>query len=231
VSSRSQSSVEEARELGLEAYRDNRLAVASSDLVIVAVEPSAAESVLREVSSSLEGKILVSTVAKLGIDRIRSLLGERSRTSVFRAMPNINVEFNKGFTALAGSGFGRDAVSSVFRLLGDVVWVEEELLDVLTVVASCTPALVAEIMDAVALAALRLGVPKRLAMRVVARVFEGTAISVAEKGVYSVRNSITTPRGLTSRMLLKALENNVKNAIVTSILEASRDLASSTRSG
>ena len=216
--------MEEAKELGLEAYRDNRLAVASSDLVIVAVEPSAAEKVLREVSQDLEGKILVSTVARLGIGRIRSLLGEFSRVSVFRAMPNINVEFNKGFTALAGEGFGKDVVSYVFRLLGDVVWVDEDLLEVLTVVAACTPALVAEIMDAVALAALRLGVPKRLVMRIVARVFEGTAVSVAEKGVYSVRNSVATPRGLTSRMLLKALESNVKNAIVTSILEASREL-------
>ncbi len=207
----------------MNAYRDNKLVALESDLLIIAVEPRALNGVLDEISRFVEGKVIVSTVAKARISSIRSRLGECCKVSVFRAMPNINVEFNKGFTALAGEGFGKDLVEYVFELLGDVVWIEEDLMDAFTVVAACTPALVAEMMDAVALAALRLGIPRKLVMRVVARVFEGTAISVMKKGVYEVRNSVVTPNGLTSRMLLKALESNIKNAIVTSIVEVSKE--------
>jgi len=204
----------------LETYREPALAVSESDIVLLCVDPKHVGDVLKEISYAARGRVVVSTAARVPLAQLHRFLEGSEDVEVFRAVPNINVEVNKGFTALAGAGRSARVVEELFSLLGDVVWIDEELMDAITVAGACLPALVAEIMDAVIVAATRLGIPKRLVYRLVARVFEGTALSVLEHGASRVRDSVASPGGVTSRMLMKALEKNVKYVVASTIVEA-----------
>ncbi len=206
--SRSPESLGRAEALGLCVKRDLSELVAESDVVIVCVKPAHVARVLESVSSFLEGKIVVSIAA---LTPLKVLARVASKAiGVFRAMPNLSVEVNKGFTALTGLGEGREVVDAIFRLLGEVAWVEEELLDAFTVLTGCGPALVAEVMDAFMLAAIKMGIPRGLALKAIAALFEGTARLVTAKGLLEVRNSVATPGGITIEMLLDAERSGVK---------------------
>jgi len=216
--------LERARSLGINVSMDNRWIVTNSDVVILAVKPFQVENVLKEVRDLLDGKVLVSLVPFATIDRIRELIGDGVGVEIYRAMPNVNVEINAGFTALTGSGMRRDIVGYVFGLLGRTVWVEEKVLDLLTLLTACTPAIIAEILDAFMLAGLYLGIPKEIVEEAVVHTFVGTSMNVLRNGVYSVRNRVITPRGLTIKMIKHFLRTNVKYSIVESIVETYREL-------
>ena len=101
---------------------------------------------------------------------------------LFRAMTNINALSNSSFTALsrdvAYSSEIERAVEDLFRVLGEVVWVEEHVLDALTIISGCGPALVVELIDAFIFGSMAIGIPEHVARRAVFKLFEGTVKSL-----------------------------------------------------
>jgi len=215
--------MERVRSLGINVTTDNRL-VAQSDIVVLAVKPHQLGRVLNDIREVIEDRVLVSVAAMVSIGRIRELLGDGIRVEIYRAMPNINVEVNKGLTALTGEGVNKDIVDYLFSLLGKTLWVDERTLDLMTLITACTPAIISEIVDAFVLAALYIGIPKDLAEEAIAYTFIGTSANVLRNSIYNVRNRVITPKGLTIKMLKRFLETNVKYRIVESIVGTYQEL-------
>lgn len=200
---------------------DNKFLVEQCGLILLCVKPSQASNVLCEIGSLLRGKILVSMVALLPFSWFRQRISDD--VALFRAMTNINVLSNSSFTALSSdgsySGGVEDVVENLFKMLGDFVWVDEEVLDALTIVSGCGPALIAELIDAFILGALSIGVPEDVAKRAVFKLFEGTVKSLEMLSVSELRDCVITPRGLTIKMLKDAYARNVKLSFIE-ILES-----------
>ncbi|MGB9728345.1 MAG: pyrroline-5-carboxylate reductase family protein [Thermoprotei archaeon] len=215
-------SAENVRKLGIKVFLDNEKVIRDSDLVIIALKPHTIINVLHSLATSFEEKIVVSVAALIPLKTYSHAL---NNAEIYRAMPNINVEINKGFTALCGNkGYNAELVEKIFSLLGEVVWVDEDVLDKLTLISASTPALVAELIDAMELAALYLGVPHDLARKAVINVFAGTAELTSIKDLLNIRNAVITPKGITIKLLRKYLSLNIKSSIMDMFIYASNEL-------
>lgn len=192
--------------------------VEASEIIVVSVKPGDILDVVKAIAPALtEDKVLVSVAAFVPLQSIESYTKNRR---VYRAMPNIAIEVNKGFTALTPPERKCSKVEELFRVLGEVAWVKEDLLDLMTLISASTPAIVAELIDAFILAALKAGVPYDLTKKAVASVFQGVGKLAELKDVSSIRDSVITPRGSTIILIEKLYTYGVKGRLVKALSDA-----------
>ncbi|MEM2528647.1 MAG: prephenate dehydrogenase/arogenate dehydrogenase family protein [Ignisphaera sp.] len=208
------STLQHAKTLGLKITSSNTETILNSDIVILAVKPNDIIKVVNEVSSVAENRIVVSIAALVPYKTIKSYL---PKSYVYRAMPNIAVEVNSGFIALTPHGEKDAEVEQLFRFLGDVVWVDEEVLDILTLISASTPALLAEIADTFILASLKSGVPYSIAKKVVSSLFKGVGELLNHKPLSDIRDSVITPRGVTIKLIEKFYIHNAKSKLLETL--------------
>uniref|UniRef100_A0A7J2U462 Pyrroline-5-carboxylate reductase n=1 Tax=Ignisphaera aggregans TaxID=334771 RepID=A0A7J2U462_9CREN len=209
--------LEEASKLGFKTSESASSAARQADVVIVAVKPGDVEKALKSFADEVSGKVVVSIAALIKLKVLESIV---PKSMVYRAMPNIAVEINKGFTALTPAERKNDVVEKVFRALGEVMWVNEKVLDMLTFFSASTPAIVAELYDAFLLSALKAGVPYHVARKAIATVFQGVGALTALKEVSSIRDSVITPGGVTIRIIEKFYTYGAKQKLIEVLRDA-----------
>ncbi|EWG07660.1 MAG: pyrroline-5-carboxylate reductase [Candidatus Aramenus sulfurataquae] len=209
-----------AKSMGVEATKDNDYAVRESDLVILSVKPQHFSTVLSQVKS-WEGKKVVSVMAGIRASTLSSLL---KGAKVVRAMPNINAIVKRSVTAIAENGGRDEEIEEVFRALGTVYWVPEEMLDVWTALVGSGPAFISEIIDGLVLGAVECGMPRDLAYNAVLDMIAGTVENLRLNGDHPVtlRDLVTTPSGTTIRGLMTMEEQGVKSALIKTVESAYR---------
>ncbi|MCS7111070.1 MAG: pyrroline-5-carboxylate reductase [Ignisphaera sp.] len=203
--------LQQAKILGVRIAPSMTETVLNSDLVILAVKPGDIIKVVDEISTIAENKVVISIAALIPHRTIKNRL---PRSHVYRAMPNIAVEVNSGFIALTPRGEMDFEVEKFFQYLGDVVWVDEETLDMLTLISASAPALLAEIADALILAALKSGIPYAIAKKAISSLFKGTGEMLNNKSVCDIRDSVITPRGVTIRLIEKFYTHDAKSKLL-----------------
>lgn len=201
---------------------DNYRVIEQADLIIIALKPyTILENIelLKRISSE---KIVVSVAAFIPLSFYKKNVNTKE---VYRAMPNVNVEVNKGFIALHGEKKANSSlIENLFGLLGEIEWVSEEVLDKLTLICASSPALITEIMDALEIAAMYIGIPQNIARKAIINILRGTAELATNKELQSIRNSIITPKGITSKLMREFIRLNVKSSVLETFIQASEDL-------
>lgn len=196
-------SLERASKLCFEVHLDNNLVVDKSDVVFLSVKPyNVAEVAIKT------DKPVVSFVAGVPLARISGL-----STRPYRAMTNI------GLTAIAVSGEYDKEVDNLLKSLAPVVlWVEEKLLDPLTVVLGSGPALVAKLLRAYVEAAVNVGVPWDLAKSIASGLFSTAPQLVERLGYDGVVEAVATPGGTTIRAITRMA--GLEGLLATAVEEA-----------
>ena len=224
VTVRSRESLERLSRMGLRATTCNRCAVEGAGLVFLSVKPYQFPSVAPEIAGGVAGKPVVSVMA--GVPT--RVLGRVLRgAEVYRAMPNLNVRIGRSLTALyspPGARFYR-LVRGALECFGTVYDLPEELMDAWTAFAGSGPALVAEFLDALALAAVAVGIPRDVARRVAAELLETTARYLLENpGVHpaELRDEVTTPAGTTIAAIRILESKGFKSAVIDAVRDATR---------
>ncbi|MCI4436478.1 MAG: pyrroline-5-carboxylate reductase [Ignisphaera sp.] len=212
--------IERARSLGAEATRDNREAVKEADIVILSVKPQHFPTVVKQCGRDVwSGKVVVSIMAGVRLKTLKSVL---IGAEVFRAMTNMNILVKKGSTAIAlpeNDSANKGVVEEIFRCMGEVYWVPEELLDVWTSLAGSGPAFIAEIVDALVLGAVAVGMPRDLAYKAILDVLEGTAKLLRSRNDHpaNLRDEVITPGGTTIRGVMVMESEGVKAALMKTV--------------
>lgn len=209
--------LEACRAMGFVAYESPLRLAEEVDVYVIAVKPKDVTKVAEAAAPALRGKAVVSVAAMVSLAELEALF---PGAQVFRAMPNVAVEVNSGFIALAPRERRCEGVESLFSTLGTVVWVDEEVLDLLTFFSASTPAAFAELADSLILAALRAGLPHSLAKSAAASVLKGVGRLLEEKGVTEVRDSIITPGGITIRLVEHLYGLEVKSRFLEALVAA-----------
>ncbi|MGC9202989.1 MAG: pyrroline-5-carboxylate reductase [Thermoproteota archaeon] len=221
ATARSKETIEEIKKLGVKAL-SNIEATEECEVIIVSVKPSQLEQVLKEVSQYLTNKIVISIVAGVPIKWIEK---HTKDCYIYRAMPNINIVSNRAITALSTNNNDeekRKTVESIFRKMGEVVWVEERLIDVFTALSGSGPAFVCEIINAFVMAGIACGLPKEVSYKTTLELFEGTIRTLKEKRMSpsDLEDLVITPGGTTIKGIVRMEEGKLKYTIVESIKEA-----------
>ena len=216
----------------VKATTDNKAAVCDADLVIFAVKPQVAPVAL---TSDLVAEFKKSAwvLSIMGSVTIEMLHGYAPNFPVIRTMPNTPLAVGAGMTAICRDENATDEMleiaKAIFGSCGEVEVVAESALEAITAVSGCGPGYAFVIIDALADAGVRAGLPRALAIKLAAQTLAGSGKMCIETGLHPavLRDQVTSPGGTTIAGI-HALENHgVRGAFydaVQAVLKRSDEL-------
>jgi pyrroline-5-carboxylate reductase len=225
-----------SRELGgVSVGTDNRAAVAGAEIVLLCVKPQVLGQLLEEIASSLASSTLViSIAASTTTSFIQQKLGKN--VPVVRAMPNTPAMVGAAMTAVcagpAATAQHLQTAKHLFESVGRALVVDEKHMDAITALSASGPAFVFVILESLAEAGVKVGLPREMATTLAAQTLYGSAQLALETGHHPalLKDAVTTPAGCTIEGLMElekgGLRVTLMNAVIKSTIRA-RELMTS----
>lgn len=232
ATAKTEASCEEvAEELNIQAARDYRDLVSESAILLVCVKPAQIVSVAATLRAAglRSDALLISILAGVSTERLEALL--ETPNPWVRAMPNTPCIVRQGMTVVCG---GREATPEhleqaqrIFSSVGQCAVVEEHYCNAITALSGSGPAYMYLVMEALADAGVRVGLPRELALQLVAQTMLGSARMVLDTRRHpaSLRDDVTTPAGCTIGGLLMMEDGKIRSVLARAVEEATRIVA------
>ena len=191
-----------------------------ADVLVVAVKPRQVEEVLTPLRA---GKIVLSVAAGFMFDRYEAILAPG--THHISTIPNTPVSVCEGIVVCERRhSLTADEWQAVRALLGGVgmvVEVDTSLLAVAGTVCGCAPAFVAMFIEALGDAAVKHGIPRDEAYRMVSQMVVGTGRLQLESGTHpaAMKDAVCSPGG-TTIVGVAELERHAFRAAVIDAVDA-----------
>jgi len=202
ASDRDENQLSKLRALGVRVFTNNAEVVRAASVVVLAVKPQVMPVVLKELSSQIQRRhLIVSIAAGVTIKTIESSLPDKTR--VVRVMPNTPclVGASASAFALGSSATKEDGeiVGLIFSSVGKALPIEESKLDAVTGLSGSGPAYVFVLIEALADGGVRVGLPRDVALTLAAQTVFGSAKMVLESKshVGQLKDSVASPGGTT----------------------------------
>src|SRR5437660_9988678 len=171
--------------LGVKAGTSNVEAVKGADIIVIGVKPQVVEDVIEEISSHVtHQQLIVSVAASVPTSMIEKVLAPN--VPVVRAMPNTPCLLGVGMTAICkGAHASAEQVAMtcrMFDLVGRTVVVDEKHMDAVTGLSASGPAYIYIILESLAEAGVKVGLPRDIPTLLAAQTTMGAARVVLESG-------------------------------------------------
>jgi pyrroline-5-carboxylate reductase len=203
---------------------DNAEVARGSDAVFFALKVPVTLGVVRSLSHLLEGKLCVSLASSVTL----SMLKEAAPGARWaRAMSNVCAALNCAMTGISCSDDVPAAEASwledLFSLCGEVDMNPPYDLDVMTSVAGAGPAFALEMIEAMAMGGIQIGIPKGSAYKMAASAALGAARLILERGAHpaQLRDDVCSPGGMTIEGI-SILEQGARGAMMRAIVETAK---------
>jgi pyrroline-5-carboxylate reductase len=218
-------------ELGVPVSTDNRKAVREADIVLLTVKPQTVAELLREIALEINAQtLLVSVAASVPTSYLEQQLaascGELNEIPVVRAMPNTPAAVGCGMTAICrGAHAGEDHLEiarSMFDAVGRTVLLDEKHMDAVTGLSASGPAFAYIILESLAEAGVKVGLPRDVATLLAAQMMKGAASVVLETGDHPalLKDAVTTPAGCTIDGILELEEGKLRVTLIKAVVKA-----------
>jgi pyrroline-5-carboxylate reductase len=214
-----------AKELGVAVTTENRKAVQGADIVLLGVKPQVVGEVLKEIAPKLGAKTLViSVAASVPTSYIEQRLG--GKAAVVRAMPNTPSAVGCGMTGICrGAHAGAEHLEmarAMFNAVGRTVVVDEKNMDAVTGLSASGPAFAYIILESLAEAGVKVGLPRDVATLLAAQTMKGAASVVLETGDHPalLKDAVTTPAGCTIDGIMELEEGKLRVTLIKAVVKA-----------
>jgi pyrroline-5-carboxylate reductase len=214
-----------AKELGVRVTSDNRAAVKGADIVLLGVKPQVVAEVLKEIAPELGAKaVVISVAASVPTTYLEQHLGDRA--VVVRAMPNTPAAVGCGMTGICrGAHAGPehlDVAREMFDAVGRTVVVDEKNMDAVTGLSASGPAFAYIMLESLAEAGVKVGLPREVSTLLAAQMMKGSASVVLETGDHPalLKDSVTTPAGCTIDGILELEEGKLRVTLIKAVVKA-----------
>ncbi len=206
-----------ATELGIRHEADPTLAVKNAAFIVLAVKPNALVAACQPLKDHLQHKpCIISVAAGVQLTTIARFL-ETDALAMVRSMPNTPALIGCGATGLYANPNASHAdcewAESFFRAVGIVHWCTEEgALDVITALSGSGPAYIFLVMEAMADAAMALGLDAALAKTFSIQTVLGASRVALETThpLSELRKQVTSPGGTTEKALAVLEQGDLK---------------------
>ena len=202
--------------------------VPAADITLICVKPADAAAVATELAASglRPDTLLISILAGVSTEKLESMLG--TANPVVRAMPNTPATVGEGMTVVCGGKRARahDLVRAqkIFQAVGKCLALDEKHFDAVTALSGSGPGYLYLIMEALADAGVRVGLPRQVALTLVAQTMLGAATMVltTKRHPAALRDDVTTPAGCTIGGILVLEDGRVRSVLARAVEEATR---------
>lgn len=223
---RQQACDEVAAATGVAAVTEYGDLLAQTDIVLLCVKPAQAGEALETLRDAgvPPSVLLVSILAGVPTSRLESLLGRPNPW--VRAMPNTPCIVGDGMTVVAPGQAATpehlELARRIFSAVGRCAVVDEQYCNAITALSGSGPAYMYVVMEALADAGVRVGLPRDLALQLVAQTMLGSARMVLDSGRHpaSLRDDVTTPAGCTIGALLMLEDGKIRSVLARAVEEA-----------
>lgn len=216
-----------AAKLKVKVGTNNVEAAKDADVIVIAVKPQVVEDVVREISGHISPKqLIVSVAASVPTSMIEKNLPPN--VPVIRAMPNTPCLLAAGMTAICkGKHASADDValtSHLFNVVGRTVVVDEKHMDAVTALSASGPAYIYIILESLAEAGVKVGLPRDIATLLAAQTTLGAAKVVLETGDHPalLKDAVTTPAGCTIDAIMELEEGKLRVTLIKAVVKAAQ---------
>ena len=231
-----------ALELGANFAISNAQIIENCSHIILAVKPAFFSSVLEQIKSSYNDRAnseqknlptMISIMAGLSIEKIEQMSCQAGITgglqNIVRLMPNLPATVNEGMIALCtkdkvSSEFNQEVefVKEILSCAGKVEQVSEKLMDVVTAVSGSGPAYGFMFIEALADAAVLLGMPRNQAYIYASQTLKGAAQMVLETSEHpgKLKDAVCSPGGTTIQAVKSLEEKGFRSAVISAVESA-----------
>lgn len=167
------------KKLGIKVSQNNIETVKGKDIILLAVKPQNMDRVLKELKETITPNQLVISVAASVTSSLVPQERLKEGVPVVRAMPNTPSVINAGMAGLcAGIHANAEQIAvaeAIFKCVGETVFVDESLMDAVTALSASGPAYLYVVVESLAEAGVKLGIPRETATLLAAQTMFGAA--------------------------------------------------------
>ncbi len=213
----------ELKNLGINTSSDNKAAVQKAEVILLTVKPYKTDNILAEIAPFIKKNwhLIVSMVSGVSIAHIKSII--KTDIPVYRAMPNTAIAINESMTCIAvpnANNGQKELIKNIFSGLGDMVFMNEEMMDAATVLAACGIAFVMRFIRAMVQGGIEIGFDAKTASRIANQTVKGAADLLIKNGLHPEEeiDKVTTPKGYTISGLNEMEHNGFSSSLIKGIL-------------
>ena len=202
--------------------RGNAEAVSHADVVVVSVKPNQVSEVIEGIRDAVSPRhILILIAAGVPLATVEGVL--RKPIPVFRVMPNLAMTVRESATAICANGAATDEqrsiVEEIFRTVGSVTFVAEEMMHAVTALSGSGPAFVCTVLEGLISGAVKVGLPHAVATELAEQMVLGSAKRMREDGTPPavLRDRVTTPGGTTIAGLHELEKGRVRASLMSAV--------------
>lgn len=216
-----------ASKLKIKVGTNNAEAAQGADIIVIAVKPQVVEEVVREISAVVGPKqLIISVAASVPTSMIERNLP--THVPVIRAMPNTPCLLASGMTAICkGKYAGTEDLAlacHMFEVVGRTVVLDEKHMDAVTALSASGPAYIYIILESLAEAGVKVGLPRDIATLLAAQTTLGAAKVVLETGDHPalLKDAVTTPAGCTIDAIMELEEGKLRVTLIKAVVKAAQ---------
>jgi len=206
---------------------DNNEVMKFADVIILAVKPKDFEKLLKDEVSigASKDKLLISIAAGVTIKYIEKIVGKD--VPVIRVMPNMAATIGESISSISsGSAVKREHVNlakEILLTIGDVVEVDEKLVDAVTAISGSGPAYFFYMMEALIKAGRAAGLEEDIARRLVLKTALGSVklLAISKEDPAMLRSKVTS-KGGTTEAAIKVFESKKFKNIIGDAVKAAK---------
>ena len=212
---------------GIDVSTNNLEAVRQSDLILLGVKPFQVPEIIAQIRPALTPqKTIVSFAASVKTASMEEAAG--IEIPVIRAMPNTPSALGAGIAGLCRGRFVTDThmelARRIFETVGRTVTVDEKHMDAVTGLSASGPAFIYIILESLAEAGVKVGLPRDTATLLAAQTTFGAAKMVLDTGYHPalLKDAVTTPAGCTIDGILELEEGGLRVTLIKAVMRATQ---------
>ena len=210
--------------IGERVFSDNLKVTDKADVLVLAVKPQVIPDVAEELSSAVNHRHLVVSIAP-GVT-LASLEKTLGTDRLARVMPNTPALVGQGASAFCmGAGAtheDKELVQSILGAVGRCVQVKENLMDAATGLSGSGPAYMFMAIEALSDGGVEMGLPRDAATQLAAQTMIGAASMVLNTRMHpaELKDEVTTPGGTTAAGLHALEKEGLRHALMDAVKAA-----------
>lgn len=188
----------------------------SSKRIILCVKPAN----IVEVGAKLRGTadVVYSVLAGTTLESLQQHINAKAHV---RTMPNVAATVRRSMTTLTGDVSYRKEAESLFDAIGHTLWVNSEKeMDIATALAGSGPAYLALVSEALADGAVKQGLKRDHAMKLMRGLFEGFGTLIQHEHPALLKDRVMSPGGTTAAGYSALEDAGVRKGCIDAIEKA-----------